>query len=92
MQIETIRNIAIATGAAVVVIPAVVRAVHTQAEHRAEMQLIQENANLDIEALNHAAEHVSKRIRRGEIRSLEQLTDAFNTEARFQKIAIREDN
>lgn len=92
MQIATVRNI-VATAAGVTIVAAAVRsALENRAEHIAERQLIQENATLDIEALNSAAQHVSKRIRRGEIHSLDQLTDAFNTEARFQKIAIREEN
>lgn len=91
MQIETIRNIAVATTGTVIVAAAIRSVIETRAERAAEEQLIQENANLDIIALNNAARHVRDRIVRGEIHSLDQLTDAFNVETRFQKIAVRED-
>lgn len=60
-------------------------------EERAKRAEIDRNLQLDLAAIHSASRVIVDRIDAGEIRSLDALRDAINTEINFQKIAVREE-
>lgn len=64
-----------------------VRFTRREAEKREELE---KNTKLDLVAINRAAVVLSKKIENGQIGSLAHLSEQFNNEIAFQKIAVRE--
>lgn len=78
--------------AGVIVATGVREMLHTREIERLKRRKILEGVGMDVSAIQNAADHVSTRIERGEIRSLGELQNAVETEIAFQKMAIREDS